>query len=352
MFSRAISTHKKQKNKREANRMIGRRTYIALGALALIFTGCIPDEDPITPYDRGDAVQSVVEMGSDYRYQSYFDVETNSVVKSNLITDWDLGFRCDAAGNHIVLNDAKIMAAADLGAVDFTAVPTTGGLSWKYDRPSGEWDSTAIGEWWRWEGEKIISKNHVYVLDRGYGPDGKALGYAKMMILSATDASYTVRTATLNNSNDRTVEIPRDTTRNIVGLSFDGTNPVVDVEPPKEEWDLLFTRYTHVFYAPEFTPYSVTGILLNRYNTVAVADTTNTFGDITAAQAATHEYSRKLDAIGYDWKTYDLTQGFYTVDSPVYILQDSKGFLYKLQLLDFYSQTGEKGYPRIESQKL
>lgn len=332
--------------------MIGPKTYLALGALAILFVGCIPEEDPVTPYDRGDAMQSVVEMGGDYRYQLYFDVETNSVIKSNVTTDWDLGFRCDPAGHHIVLNDANIVSIADMGPVDFASVTSTTGLTWKYDRPSGEWDSTAIGEWWQQEGEGIASKEHVYVVNRGFGTDGKALGYAKMAVVSATDAGYVVRIAKMNNSEDRTIEIPRDTTRNIMGLSFKDGGKVFDVEPPKEEWDLLFTRYTHVFYEPEFTPYSVTGILLNRYNTRATADTGRSFGEITSEQVPSYTYSSKLDAIGYGWKTFDLQQGVYTVHSPVYILQDSKGFYYKLHLLDFYNQAGEKGYPRIESQKL
>ncbi len=333
--------------------MIGpKNTYLALGALAILFAGCIPEEDPITPYNRGNATETVVEMGSDYRYQSFFDVETNSIVKSNLITDWDLGFRCDAGGNHIVLNSAKIVAVADMGPVDFASVKSSAGLAWLHDRPSGEWDSTAIGEWWKEEGEGIVSKGHVYVVDKGYGPDGKALGYAKMTVVAATDAAYTVRIAKLNNSEERTIEIPRDTTRNIMGLSLSDGGKVFDVEPPKDEWDLLFTRYVHVFYEPEFTPYSVTGILLNRHATRAAVDTARTFTEVTSETATSYDFTGRLDVIGYDWKTFDLDQGVYTVDSPVYILQDGKGFYYKLHLLDFYSQTGEKGYPKIESQKL
>lgn len=332
--------------------MLGPKLYLALGTLAILFTGCIPEEDPITPYNRGDAMQSVVEMGSDYRYQLFFDVETNTVVKSNVTLDWDLGFRCDPAGHHIVVNDANIVSIADMGPVEFTSVTSTTGLTWKYDRPSGEWDSTAIGQWWNQEGESITSKGHVYVVNRGFGTDGKPLGYGKMMVVSATNASYVVRVAKMNNSEDKTIEIPRDTTRNIMGLSFNGGGKVFDVEPPKEDWDILFTRYTHVFYEPEFTPYSVTGIMLNRYNTKATIDTARTFAEVTAEQVPLYDYSTKLDIIGYDWKVFDLQTGLYTIYSPVYILQDSKGFYYKLQLLDFYSQTGEKGYPRIESQKL
>lgn len=319
--------------------------------LCVLLAGCIPEEDPIAPYDRGSAAQAEVELGSDYRYQVFFDVEMNSVVGTNEITGWDLGFRCDPDGHHIVLNSAKIMSVADMGPVEFESVTSKNGLVWNYDRPSGEWDSTAIGRWWNEDEASVVTKGHVYVLDRGYGPDARAIGYAKMTILSATASSYIVRTATLDNRDDRTSEIPRDTSRNVMGLSLDSGSPV-NVEPPKDAWDLLFTRYTHLFHDPEFTPYSVTGILLNRYRTEAAVDRIRTFEEISSEAIDSYEYGSRLDLIGYDWKTFDLQSGTYTMHSPVYLLKDSRGFYYKLRLLDFYNGSGEKGYPRIESQKL
>lgn len=324
---------------------------ISLPLCLLVLAGCIPDEEPIAPYDRGSAMQATVAMGSDYRTQLFFSLEQGRVIHSNTVTDWDLGFRSDAEGHQVILNSGQIASVADLGGTEFEAAVTTGGLTWDYDRPSGEWDSTAIGTWWTGTGTDVQSKNHLYIVDRGYTPAGKAIGYAKLMILSATETEYTIRVAALDNSDDRTVTIPRDTARNFTGFSLEPGKGIVEVEPPRRDWDLLFTRYTHIFYAPDFTPYSVTGILLNRFRTEATADSALTFAEVSL-ETQGYDMVPRLDIIGYDWKSFDLNTGLFTVDSPVYIIRDSKGFIYKLHLLDFYNNEGEKGFPTMEWQKL
>ncbi len=326
------------------------RIVALTGLTGLLLTGCIPEEDPIAPFNRGGASETSVPMGSDYSMRLYFDLGTGEIVKQAPITGWDIAFRTDTEGNHIVLNTGQIMAAADMGAVDFASVTSSSGLDWKYDHPSGDWDSTAIGYWWNDNGESVTSKGHVYVIDRGFDAAGKTLGFMKLQMIEATATQYVFRYASLNNKTDETVTISRDMTRNIVGFSFE-TGEAVEVEPPKDEWDLLFTRYTHIFYDPTFTPYSVTGVLLNRYNTAVALDTAMSFGEVTTENAILYDYSGQLDLIGYDWKTYDFTEG-YIIDSPVYLVRDSQGFYYKLLFLDFYNDNGEKGYPKFQMQRL
>ncbi len=332
--------------------MIKLIVHRTLPLLALLFAGCIPEEEAIAPYDRGEAQQATIEMQSDYRYQLYIDIETGSIVSSNLITDWDVGFRCDPEGHHVILNSARISAVADMGPIAFESPVSTTGLDWQYDVPSGEWDSTAIGQWWTGNGTTVQSKNHLYIVDRGYTPAGKAVGYAKLMILSASPTEYVVQIAELDNSNQRVISVPRDTTRNFAALSFQKGNEHVQIEPPKDSWDILFTRYTHIFYAPDFTPYSVTGILLNRHYTEVAVDSSRAFAEVSLENIDDYQFTTKLDIIGYDWKTFDLDKGVFTIHSPVYLLRDSKGFYYKLHLLDFYNGSGEKGFPTIEWQKL
>ncbi len=316
----------------------------------LIAIGCIPEEDPIAPFDRGGVSDVVVGMGSDYNTRLYFDLGTGTVVKQGKITDWDLGFLCDEGEYRIVLNGAQIMSAADAGLQEFEAVTSLSGLEWKYDHPSGNSDSTAIGIWWRGEGKSVDSRGHVYVVDRGYDAAGTSLGFVKIVLLGADATGWYVRFALLDNSMDRTVMIRRDPSRNLVGLSFTSGEPV-EVEPPKDQWDILFTRYTHLFYDPEFTPYSVTGVLLNRYNTTAAVDSVRSFDEVTVETVTSLDYSSRLDGVGYDWKFYDFTEG-YIIRSPVYVIRDAEGFTYKLVFTDFYNGEGEKGYPAFRLQRL
>ncbi len=334
--------------------MITYRSYPllpALLALAFVLGGCIPEEIPIAPYDRGPARLMTIPLGADYGTQFYIDLESGTVVQQNPIVAWDLGLRSDTGGYHILLNTATIMAAADLGTVPFEDVRSVAGATWEHDRPDGSWDSTAIGTWWQEEGSAAISRGHVYLIDRGYDPEGKRRGYLKMTVLGADAGAYRLRFANLNGSNERTVTVERDQTRTLTGFSFD-TGPLA-IEPPKDAWDILMTRYTHVFYDPEYMPYSVTGVLLNRANTRAVLDTVHTFDEITAADVNGYTFTESVNSIGYSWKSYDINGGKYTVYPRfVYVVRRDNGLSFKLRFVEFYNDKGERGFPRMEWQKM
>ncbi|HTF82223.1 MAG TPA: HmuY family protein, partial [Cytophagales bacterium] len=77
------------------------------------------------------------------------------------------------------------------------------------------------------------------------------------------------------------------------------------------------------------------------------------YKEVTLADTASAKFSNKANSIGYDWKTFDLNTGLYTIhDEMTYIIHDAKGFYYKLHFVDFYNGNGEKGYPTFEYQKL
>ena len=57
--------------------------------------------------------------------------------------------------------------------------------------------------------------------------------------------------------------------------------------------------------------------------------------------------------IGYDWKYYNLDAALYTIEPGLaYVIRDRDGFYYKLRFIDFYSEAGEKGYPKFEYVRL
>lgn len=319
---------------------------------ALVMIGCMPEDDPIAPYNRGDIVVSSVEMGSDYRTQIFFDLESNAVVAHQPVTLWDLGFECSEEGYHLILNSGKIMKISDLGPVDFTTPVDPKKLSWRHDTPDGSFDSTAVGVWWEKAPEGARSKGHLYVVDRGVDQAGRQLGYRKLRLEGGEGRSYRISVADLDGSNQRSLTIRKDDRYNFIGFSFNDT-VAMQIEPPKEEWDLKFTRYTHIFYEPELTPYSVTGTLINPHNTAVALDTTRTFVEISASEIDGYTFSTDLDAIGYSWKYYNLNAGIYEVLSDInYIVRTSTGFYYKFHFIDFYNGVGEKGVPKFEFRKL
>lgn len=308
-----------------------------------LLCACDREELPVPAHDAGDVVTSSVDLGADYRWQFYWDLKTLRVVSQNRKTAWDLGFECTASGYHVVLNGSKAMYAWPTGATDLAAVIDTIGLGdgKRWDVPSGNLDSTAVGDW--------RGAPQVYVIDRGYSETGSHQGFRKIMLQAVDAASFTLRYAALDGSGDTTVVIPKDSTYNLTFFSFAAGGSVVTIEPPKHDWDISFTQYLEIL--PE--RYLVTGVLLNRFQTTAVMDSSLDFAAIDYDYAASLPRQSDLNTIGYAWKYYDFGAATYEVLSEMnYIVQDREGLLYKLHFIDFYDQQGIKGSPKWESQQL
>ena len=306
-----------------------------------ILAACHKEEIAIQPHDSGDALEAQIEMGEDYRYQLFYDLASNEVVRSNDKVDWDLAFESSSGGWHIVLNSSRGMAV-HRGSGAFGDLTSETGLIWDWDTPDGNLDSTAIGNW--------QTDNGLYVLDMGYDHTGTHLGYMKLMVADVTATEYTIEYGSLSDLTGQTTTVSKNTGSIMTYFKF-GTGEV-SIAPPKEDWDLLFTQYTHLFYAP-FDAYLVTGVLLNRFNTSASHISDKPFSEVTYDDAIALSYSDSLDYIGYDWKLYDYANQVYVVDPSItYLVQTSEGFYYKLHFVDFYNNLGEKGCPKLEVQQL
>jgi hypothetical protein len=179
-------------------------------------------------------------------------------------------------------------------------------------------------------------------------------GYKKVQFLSVDQQKYSVRCADMNGANEHVVEVPKDSAYNFTFLSLSADPQVVKVEPPKADWDMVFTQYTHLFFDPLET-YLVTGCLLNRYNTAAFMDSMITYDAISYDKATEYPLSPFINTIGYDWKTVGSTTGGgsdYKVHFNMnYIIRTSEGSYFKLRFIDFYDNK-VKGNPKWEYQEL
>ena len=327
------------------------RVSALLFALVVV-TSCMPEDDPIAPFDRGGVEEIRVDLGSNYGSVIYYDLATRSIVKQQSLDLWSLSISGDASDTLIYINTAMIMSVTDLGAVTWESVtsPSTTPQQMRYDAPSGDPDSTAFGVWWNADG---TSKGHVYLVDRGMDADGNARGWSKVMPIGVDASGITMRIALLDGSSDSTITIPRDPLFARVGVLCSLSKPsVVRYEPLRHTWDLAFTRYTYFFYAPDFLAYAVTGVLQGIDTRASLVDSI-TFNDVVAADTVRFPLSAKRDVLGYDWKSYDIAKGVYTTDtSKVYLIRDRGGFINKLRFLDFYSEGGSKGSPLFVVQRL
>jgi hypothetical protein len=309
-----------------------------------LFSSCEKEELPVSAHDAGTTLTATVNMNADYRYQIYFDLETNTVVGQVPKTSWDLGFETRANGNKVIVNSAKAMYAFNTGDTSFVSLTDTSGFAAgkMWDAVSGNLDSTAIGNW--------TTTHNTFILDRGYSETGQHQGFRKVRFENVNASEYTVRFANMNGSSEVLITVPKDSAYNFTFLSFSNGGQIVTVEPPKRDWDLVFTQYIHVFYNPT-EPYLVTGCLLNRFNTEAILDSTVNYADIDFTSASSYALSPLINVIGYDWKAWNGT-AYITFPEMNYVILDQHGYYYKLHFIDFYNQSGIKGNPKWEFQRL
>jgi hypothetical protein len=333
-------------------------------ALISLLSSCFKEDEKIIPHDPGDVLTDSVRVATNgkYYYQSYYDLGTESIVRTNLKDSWDLGFECTVKGTKIILNSSNFMKAANSGITDFEMPVDTIGYTWKFDASSGNPDSTAFGGWVYYTSPDSLKAytNDIYVIDRGYDADGNLRGLCKVVFQDVTDSSYTLRFANLDGSNDHYFTIIKDPAVNYICFSFDDEGKQLDFEPPKNDWDLLFSQYTTLLYTSEGDPYPylLTGVLSNPHHILVAQDTTFDFASIDLDVAKGLTYSEALDEIGYDWKDVvgDVSSGNVTyviVEGLNYVVRDTDGYYYKLRFISFYSLTnGDKGVPTFEFQRL
>ncbi len=333
-----------------------RYLYIIYVFILVEFTSCFQEDEPVPPYVSPSGVTTnVAGMGPSYGTQWYYDLGTDSFVKVVDRESWDLAFQCGDNEYHIFTNLAKRMSAANTGTTNFDAVTSATGLTFRFDRSEGYIDSLAIGDWGIFSGGNAVSHNNVYVVDRGITTLGVDIGKKKMQVLDLTGGIYQIRVANLDGTNDQILSIAKDPDHSFVHLSLNGAGSVVNVEPDKYDWDLLFTQYT-AKVEQEGTgiieDYSVNGVLLNPYQVRIAHDFTKPFTDIVYSDLTTYTWSTLWDAIGYDWKYYDFDAMVYVIEpGRTYIVQSVEGDYYKLRFTSFTNDLGEKGYPTFELAK-
>ena len=319
---------------------------ILIGLLiVLIFSSCEKKELPAPKYDRGDVQTMQVPMTNNYKNQIWVSLSENKIVSTNFKTDWDLAFETSAIGYHVLMNTGLSSRVYKTNETQLqNVIDTVGlGINGTVDTPTGNLDSTAIGNW--------QTDNKVYMIDRGYSETGQHLGYYKIKFMSVTASQFTFEYAPIFGTQTYTATITKNSDCNFSMYSFN-THQQVQVEPLKVNYDLCFTQFTHIFTNP-LHYYLVSGALINPTSTRVTIIKDKPFAEININDTLSRSFSSFVNSIGYDWKTFDLNNNLYTVNSSLcYVIHDSKGFYYKLHFIDFYNASGIKGYPTFEFKKL
>ena len=324
---------------------------LMLGA-AILMSGCFRQDVAMEPFlPNGDSTVEQIAMAEydplidDTRYvnQVFLDLGTGTMTAVDR-TSWDLGFESGPEGQRIILNSANYMQVAWIDSAEFPLDWTqvrVNDLSFAFDSANGDLQYTAIGAWWE-------HPERVYLIDRGLSNDLQPIGYQQIQIISANEEEYRIRVADQAGTAVRDIRIPKRSAHNFTFLSLE-TDELVDVEPIREDWDLMFSYYSYRY--PDGIPYWLTGALLNRFEVAACwVQDSSSWELLSLADTARFDFSEDIDVIGFDWKTFYFgpPERFITNSDQLYLLRDTEGYFYKLRFLDFYNEEGLKGFPQIE----
>ena len=306
----------------------------------VVLISCDVGEIPLDPITSEREI-CTIPMGSNYMTQTYYNIENNQIVSQNNRIDWDIAFESKRDSNYIYLNSSKFVQVWLISEIPFDEPINLEQALWQWDQSCLVNGGTAI--------DNLSQEDVYYVIDLGLDENLEGSGFIKFKVINSDSNGYTFRYSSIDNSTDTTLSINKNESYNKIHFSFIN-NSIVSIEPQSTNWNLLFSSYTHIF--SENTPYLVTGVLINSQLVSVACDTTSLFDEISINSAQSFSYSNCEDIIGYNWKTFDFESNSYTINqTKTYIVKNDNQY-YKLRFLDFYNESGEKGYPQFEIQKL
>lgn len=322
--------------------------------LLLLFLcfSCFKEDNPMPPYP-GETITIENNLGS---YQSYFDLESKSVLMYNDTGEWDIGFEASERGWHLKINSAKELFVYNTGVTDITqAIDLPGNEIWKYDASSGNDDSTAFGKWCDTTVFPFTSEGLVYII--GKKKSDVFSEYGRMQFIQSDSDRYLFNYNTQNNKTVRQGEVLKNDSVNYVYFNLaEGIQK--NLEPDNMVYDLLFTPYYDLLFDDDGTPvpYFLRGVLLNTNSVKAYKETNVPFEEFTFSDVKNEKFTDRQDVIGYNWKDVDIdfnagSAVYYVIPGITYIISSAEGNLYKLRFLS-YTKNGINGFPQFEVKSL
>lgn len=280
-------------------------------------------------------------MGAGYANDVFYSFATGEV-KSETRDNWHIAFTTVLVDASIRINDGLgvklYLASTDTS--DFSTLDTTG-MTWdELHNSYATWTEGAFNDGasghpdYGWGNYNNVNHNvygsKVYIMML---PNGD---YKKIMIVSMlTNGDFNFKMADLDNSNmiAKTVNKMGYNTKNF--FYYDAENDLVlDREPAKATWDIVFTRYYGEIFPGTY--YFLTGVLLNTGVKAAKAV------DVDTATVDWNNYPRtdSIEVIGSDWKSFNSgTFTYELADSNAYFIESKDGNLYKLLFKAFSGST-------------
>ena len=287
-----------------------------------------------------------ISYGPGYTQQVYYSF-ANGEVKSSDNTSWDLAFGTGGFDTDIRINDGfgvELYLYPNGDTADWNTVDTTGMQNWtpRYNSDTS-WQVTAFAAanishpdygWGVYN-----STTHEVVGDSIYIIKLTDGSYKKLKMNSmAPSGTFTFSYADVDGSNEIIGSFNKQMYNTKKHVYYALTNDsVMDLEPVKDSWDIVFTKYQQP--QPQGGFYKVTGILAAGGRSVAEARGV----DLTTVGWYGQDYTTNIGTIGSDWKSFNMgTFSYDIVDSLTYFLADTNDIVWQLTFTKFEgSSTGK-----------
>jgi hypothetical protein len=333
------------------------RGIIAIfSVLVIITTSCFPEDEKVAPHIPGEGQEFMLES-SVYDNQIYFDFNTGTVLSESPNDAWTMAFGAGPDDWQVRINSGGLYAVHPSGFYSFDeAVSVTTASLYHFDASDGDSDSSAFSSWLNRTGEEPVPTNEIFLV--GIFDGIKYTPQWKIRIDSVNTSAFYISYSGMSGS-VQSFEVQKDYSRNFVHLKMDVTPQLVQIEPPKTDWDLLFSQYGTIITDDEGTPtpYFVRGVLINPYQVEVSSDTTQNFEDIVYNDFENYSFFDTQDYIGYEWKDVEIdlenNTAVYIVRTDIsWLIKASSGYFVKMRFVNFYNNLGVKGYPGFEYVKL
>jgi hypothetical protein len=308
---------------------------------SLFFVSCEKDSDT-TDYTK------TVDMGANSSNDVYYSF-ANGEVKSIANTDWDIAFSVPLQTATIIINEGagvQLWCVGDTNSWTAVGQSTIDNLKPRYNDKT-DWMKGAFNH------NKIIPFNFgwgTYHMDT-HNVNGDSIfiiklsdnSFKKLSIRQRIGASdtYVMRWSDPDGSNEVNTSFspaPYSKTKHFIHYSI-VNKKVVEAEPDKDKWDLLFTNYVVKIPAgpATFMDYTVTGVLANK--NVQLLKITNKAPEIaTLSDSASVGFKAQADLIGWDWKVNDpITHAYSLAPNTSYFAKLANGKIYSIYFTKYIS---------------
>ena len=281
-----------------------------------------------------------IGMGPSYQYDIYYSFE-NDITAYPERTNWDLAFSTNLYDGNIRINSAAPVSLYEVAqnAKYWSQVNSFPSDAIQLRNSNKDWNigafiSNASGDlnfgWGNLNSDDgYIEGNKIYIIDF---PGGQK----KIRINNFYMGAFNFTIANLDGSDEETIIIDASLYPNKKFIYFSITNnQIIDREPEKDNWDLLFTKYEGDLNDDENNPlfYYVTGVLSNNNLTYQFEGPINQNPEINLSN-----FNYDINAIGYDWKEY--SGSFIMVPNRSYfIFSQDEMTLYKIVFESFSGQS-------------